>query len=260
METIGISIIAYNEEKNIEAALKSALPADQVVLVDCESHDKTMEIARKFTNLRIFSRPNNANLNINKSFGFSNLSTDWIFYLDPDEIIPEKLWLEIKEMLAGNKPNEYSAFKIPRLNYYFGQPLHHGSMYPDFQTRLFRNGKANFPNRHVHESLKVDGKIGKINNHFEHHPYPDVSTYIKKLDFYTSFQASFWESENIPRNFFSGIFYLLLKPASRFFRRYIIKRGFLDGWQGFAAAAGDVFSNSFSYLKYLELSERKYHK
>ncbi|MBF0545741.1 MAG: glycosyltransferase family 2 protein [Candidatus Riflebacteria bacterium] len=259
MPTIGISLIAHNEEKFIEKALNSASPADKIVVVDCESTDNTLKLARAFPNVEVFLQPNNPNLNINKSFGFAKLHTDWIFYLDPDEQIPPPLWVEIRKKL-NETPLTFSAYKIPRRNFFFGKPLLHGGAYPDYQIRLFQNGKAKFPNQHVHESLKVNGNIGKFLNPFDHHPYPDLSTYIKKMDFYTSFQSEFWKKERKKTNFFNTAFHFFIFPTIRFFRRFILKRGFLDGWQGFTAAAGDVFSQIFSYAKYLEILQNNSQK
>lgn len=249
--TIGFSIIAHNEEKNITKALESIQWADDIVVVDCDSTDKTVDLAQKFRKVRIFHRPNIANLNINKTFGISQLNTEWIFYLDPDEYIPSDLQAEIISTIPNTMHN---AFKISRKNFFFGKWLKHGGQYPDYQIRLFRRGYAYFPNRHVHESLVVKGSIGYLKNSFEHYPYNSLSDYLRKMDFYTSFQAKFisTHSKHSTSKFiiFSN---MLLKPLSRFFRRYILKLGFLDGWEGIVAALGDAFQISISYAKYLEL-------
>lgn len=253
MPTIGISMIAHNEEKQIAKALQSSLFADDIVVVDCESTDKTAEIVKNFPQARIFSRPNNKNLNLNKSFGFEQLATDWIFYLDPDEIITEELTAEIKEAICSEK---FAAYKLPRRNIFFGRWLAHGSQYPDTQLRLFKRGRASFPNRHVHEMLQVDGETGNLKNAFEHHPYPEVADYMRKMIFYTGFQAEYWHTSGMSDNVFNTLRHLFFRPYFRFLRRYLLKQGFRDGWQGFAAAAGDAFQNIFSYARFLELRGR----
>lgn len=255
MPTLGISLIAHNEERQIANALNSAGFADDIVVVNCESTDKTEEIAKSFAKVRLFNRPNNKNLNVNKSFGFEQLQTDWIFYLDPDEIITADLADEIK--IAINSQN-YVAYKLPRKNIFFGRWLAHGSQYPDLQLRLFKRGCAGFANRHVHEMLEVKGRTGMLNQAFEHHPYPELHDYIRKMNFYTSFQAEFWKNSGMSVHFFNQFRYMFFKPYFRFIRRYLLKLGFLDGWQGFIAAGGDAFQAAVSFGKLLELHKKEH--
>ena len=255
MPTIGISTIAHNEERQIANALKSAAFADDIVVVNCESIDKTAEIVKGFEKVRLFDRPNNKNLNVNKSFGFEQLKTDWIFYLDPDEIITPELAEEIKTVI--NSDAKHVAYRLPRKNIFFGRWLAHGSQYPDTQLRLFKRGHAAFANQHVHEMLKVDGSTGNLQQPFEHHPYPEIADYLRKMIFYTGFQAEFWHNSGLSAGIFNTLRHLFFRPYFRFLRRYLLKQGFRDGWQGFVAAAGDAFQNVFSYARFLELRSRK---
>lgn len=254
MPTLGISIIAHNEEKQIASAIKSSLFADDIVVVNCESIDKTVEIVKTFSRVRLFDRPNNKNLNVNKTFGFNQLETDWIFYLDPDEIITDELAAEIRQAIASD---EHAAYKLPRKNIFFGRWLAHGSQYPDTQLRLFKRGKAAFENKHVHEMLKVDGRTGLLKNAFEHYPYPEVADYMRKMMFYTGFQADFWFKSGFSDSWFNTVRQMFFRPAFRFFRRYFLKQGFRDGWQGYIAAVGDAFHNVFSFARLLELKRQK---
>jgi glycosyltransferase involved in cell wall biosynthesis len=254
MPTLGISLIAHNEERQIANALNSAGFADDIVVVNCESTDKTEEIAKSFANVRLFNRPNNKNLNINKSFGFEQLETDWIFYLDPDEIITSELAAEIKQAIASDK---FAAYKLPRKNIFFGRWLAHGSQYPDLQLRLFKRGAAGFANKHVHEMLEVKGETGLLKEPFEHHPYPTLSDYIRKMNFYTGFQAEFWQKTGMNVHVFNKFRFMFLKPYFRFLRRFLLKQGFRDGWQGFVAATGDAFQQVISFAKLLEMQNQK---
>jgi len=247
MPSLGISLIAYNEETQIRKALESCGFADQVVVVDCMSTDKTAEIVSQFKNVELFRKENNPNLNVNKSFGFSCLATDWIFYLDPDERIPPTLAKEIKDAIQNDSP---VAYKIPRRNHFFGRWLKHGGQFPDRQLRLFKRGKASFPNKHVHESLIVEGEIGYLREPFDHFPYPTPSDYLRKMNFYTSFQADFWKSQGQRISWFSDIRFFFVRPLMRFFRRYFLARGFQDGWPGYIAALGDAFQIALSYAKF----------
>jgi len=252
MPTIGISLIAHNEEEQIRQALESASFADQIVAVNCESTDRTREIIMEFPQVTIFDRKNNPNLNQNKTFAFEQLTTDWIFYLDPDERIPPDLRDRIRNA-ANEKP---VAFKIPRKNFFFGRWLEHGGQYPDYQLRFFKRGFAKFPNRHVHESLEVTGEIGTIREPFEHIPYPSVSSFLKKMNFYTTFQADFWEKDGMKSSLWRSFRFFLFRPISRFLRRYFFLGGFRDGWQGYLAALGDAFQIAVSWAKFLHGSKR----
>jgi len=249
--TFGISIIAHNEAAHLPAALASAAQAgaDQIVVVDCESTDDTAAIARSNPLVKLFQRPNLANLNVNKSFGFEQLTTDWVFYLDPDERLPKPLADEIRAAIAGPQGQTHAAFRLPRRNFFFGRPLLHGGQYPDRQLRLFRRGKARFPNKHVHESLEVDGSIGLLQEPFDHHPYPTVDDFLRKMNFYTSFQADFWFGEGRRPGLVADLRFFFARPLSRFLRRYLLKTGFRDGWQGFIAALGDAFSIAIAWGK-----------
>lgn len=251
--TLGISLIAHNEERCLHTALSSTLFADDVVVVDCQSDDRTAAIASGFAHVRLFSRPNNANLNVNKAFAIDQLNTDWIFYLDPDEVIPACLADQIRATIADTP---HAACRVPRRNFFFGRWLKYGGQFPDLQLRLFRKGKAHFPLQHVHETLRVDGSIGRLQAFFEHFPYPTVSDYLRKMDFYTEFQADFWHRQRMSPSMFNLLRFLVLRPGHRFFRRYFLKRGFLDGWQGFLATLGDSFQIVVSFAKFLETTRQ----
>ncbi len=248
MTSISASIIAHNEEKNIGACLESLAWVNEIILVDCESTDKTAEIAARYP-VKMFSRPNASNLNINKQFAIDQCSGEWIIYVDPDETIPMELQEEIKALLM--KGHSADAYSIPRKNHYFGRWLRHGGKYPDLQLRLFRKGTASFPCRDVHEKLTVLGKEALLTNSFAHFPYRDYDDVIKKLDFYAALKAEKFIKADRPA---------ALGPA-RAFRRfavsYFLKLGFLDGPEGFAAAVIDMFNEVLAYLKYRQISGNK---
>ncbi len=254
--TLSITIIGHNEGDHLKELLPQLQWADEVIYVDCDSSDDSLEIANQL-GCRTFQRPNLSNLNINKSFAIEQATGDWIFYLDPDERIPPELQEEIRQRIQ--QPEGQVAFQLNRRNYYFGRWLKHGSQYPDVQLRLFRKGKAHFPNRHVHEKLQVDGPIGKLKADMLHYPYLTVSQYLRKFDFYTSFEAQYLYQQNVHPGFSMGVRYLLLTPISRFIRRYLFKRGFLDGLPGLFAALFDALNYVVRYVKLWELNQRSNH-
>lgn len=246
--TISACITAHNEELNIERTLKSLDWVNEIILVDCESIDCTVEIAKKFK-CKIFSQPNDSNLNINKNYGFTNATSEWVLCLDADEVIPKTLEQEIKLLLDSLV--EENGFFIKRKNNYFGRFLMYGGNYPDKQLRLFRKNFGKFPAKHVHERLEIKGKVGILREPFEHYPYRDIKQYVDKLNFYTTFECAF-RLRNGVKFTISGFLVTLFSAFFRFLRRYYFKLGFLDGFQGFAAAFFDFVSQILIQIKLWE--------
>lgn len=244
--SLSVVIITYNEEKNIRDCLESVKWAGEIIIVDGFSRDKTIAICQEYTN-KIYQRENVSNLNINKSYGIEKAIGDWIVYLDADEQVSVDLSVEIKGVLS--EESKFEAYKIPRQNYYFGRWLKHGGHFPDYQLRLFKSGKARFECRHVHERLQVDGRVGCLNHPLVHHSYPTISQYLKKFDFYTSFEANYMLQTKKRYSALSG---LVISPISKFMRRYFFKLGFLDGLPGFLACLFHSLGIIVSYAKYWE--------
>lgn len=251
--SLSITIIGHNEALHLEALLPSLSFAEEIIYVDCESKDDSLKIAEKF-GCKTFERSNNRNLNVNKSFAMDQAKGDWIFYLDPDERISEHLIQEVNSTIQSDP--SVSAFKLPRKNHYFGYWLQHGSQYPDFQLRLFRRGKAFFPNRHVHEKLQVDGQVGILKNALCHYPYLDISQFLRKFDFYTGVEADYLQEAGVQISPTNHLRFLVLRPISRFVRRYLLKQGFRDGLPGLFCALFDAMNQIVRYLKLWERQSR----
>lgn len=249
-------MIARNEGANIGATLDSVDGwAGEVIVIDCESTDDTAAIAERH-GASVHRRANNPNLNVNKNASFDLAAGEWILCLDADEIMPEELKREIEELVARN-PAE-NGFKIPRRNFYFGTPLMHGGNYPDKQLRLFRRDKGRFPAVHVHERITIEGTVGDLRNPFDHHPYPTISVWLRKFDFYTSFEASVLESRGAGLDARSARHYMITRPLRRWLERLFLKGGIKDGIPGILAATFDLMNNVVSYGKYWEkMKDRK---
>jgi len=251
--TISACIIAHNEEDRLPATLAALDWVDEIVVVDCGSTDGTREVAARYTDL-LFDRPNLPDLNVNKNYSFSRAGSDWILCLDADEVVPVSLAAEIRRLIDSG-PRE-NGFLLKRKNSWFGRTLMHGGQYPDLQLRLFRRGKGVFPEEHVHERLKVEGEVGTLGEPLGHFPYLSVSQYVRKMDFYTSFEAR--RRYGRGARFGAGSFLLALALAKvRLLRRYFFKGGFLDGWQGFAAAYLDFLSRMVVELKIRDLGREE---
>ena len=247
---LSITLIGHNEAVHLVQLLPELQQwADEVIYVDCDSSDASLEIARQYQCLT-FERPNHANLNVNKSYAIEQATSEWIFYLDPDERISPDLREEIKQLIRS-KPRQ-NAFQLSRQNHYFGKWLRYGSQYPDWQLRLFRRGKAVFPNQHVHEKLRVEGEIGQLKHDMQHHPYLNISQFLKKFDFYTSVEASYLVEKGVTVNFWNSLRFLLQKPFSRFIRRFLFKQGFRDGFPGLFCALFDALNQMVRYFKLWE--------
>ncbi len=254
MNGVSVSITAYNEENNIDGVLTSVSFANEIILVNSESEDNTVRIAKKYTD-KIFTRKNTPNLNVNKNFGFDQASCEWILCLDADEVIPPETADEISKIVTSE--TEYNGYYIPRKNYYFGKWLKYGGNYPDFQLRLFRKGKGKFPEKHVHERIELDGKTGKMLNPIEHHPYKTVGQYLEKFQFYTDFEANYLFNNGYKTGVGPAFNWMIWKPVTRFIRRYFLKLGMLHGIEGLAASAFDSYGFIIRYLKLRELVNQK---
>lgn len=246
MPTLAFTLIGHNEAHNLPRTLESVRWADEIVYVDCESTDGSAEVARRYTG-KVFSRPNFINLNVNKQFAIDQARTDWIFYLDADEVIPPALAAELRAVMAADPPED--AFKLPRRNRFFGRWLRHGGQYPDSQLRLFRRGRARFACRHIHERLEVDGAIGRLNEPMDHYTCDTVAVAVRKMDFNSTFNAQELARSGGRPGARMALGYLLRKPLSRFLRRYLLKGGFRDGWPGLIVAGIDSIDFPFRLFK-----------
>ena len=257
MVKLSVSLIVFNEEETLDQCLKSVKDFEEIIYIDTGSTDRSVDIAGTYTD-KIFPRENNPNLNINKNFGFDQASGEWILSLDGDEVITPELKEEISEII--NTGSEYSGFFIPRKNHYLGRWLKRGAQYPDYQLRLFKKEKGKFECKHIHERLKIDGKIGKLKNHMLHFPYNKVSKYISKFDRDSNFEAKYLFEKGLRANFFNSVRWLIIKPGVRFFKRYVLKRGFLDGIPGLFAACGDAAGFAVRYFKFWQIYDQNKNK
>lgn len=251
MVRLSFICIGHNEKQHITQLLPNLLQfGDEVVYVDCDSQDDSLKLAEEL-GCGVFPRPNHENLNVNKSYAIDQTTGEWVFYVDPDERLPEELLQEIRS-LVDSHPLE-NGFQLARRNYFFGKWLKSGGQYPDIQLRLFRKGFGYFPQLHVHEKIQISGKIGRLENDMIHHPYTNISQYLAKFDFYSRFEANFLHRKKVRISWSNHAYYLFYKPISRFFRRFVIKGGFKDGLPGFFAAAFDAAGWIVRYLKLWEI-------
>lgn len=247
---LAVVISAFNEENLIEDCLKSVKNlADEIIFVDNTSLDKTAQIAKNYTD-KVFVKPNDpVNLNKNKNFGFSKASSDWILSIDADERVSKELASELKLAILKK---EFSGYEIPRKNIIFGKWIKHSIWWPDYNLRLFKKGKGSFPENHVHEKLKVEGEVGKLENPLTHFNYQTVSQYINKLN--NSYTES--ESENFIKqgkkiNWYDAIRW----PADDFLKTFFAHKGYKDGIHGLVLSLLQSFYSLVFFAKVWEKKE-----
>jgi len=244
---LSVCIVAHNEAANIARAIESVAGwAAEVVVVDCESTDDTAALALALGAV-VHQRPNIIP-EANKNASFELARCAWIFSLDADELVPEELWREIADVIARD-PAE-SGFKVPRRNFYFGQPLMHGGAYPDRQLRLFRRGSGRYPGRGYHERIEIDGTVGELRTSFDHHPYPTFDVWLRKFDFYTSYGADVLAGRKVPITAKNIRRHMIYRPLRRWLERLVVKRGIRDGVAGVLAATFDLMTNIVSFGRY----------
>jgi glycosyltransferase involved in cell wall biosynthesis len=227
MSKISAVISAFNEEKNIERCLKSLSFADEIVVIDNSSSDKTSEIAKKYTR-KVFVQENNANLiDLQKNFGFEKASFEWILSIDADEEVSKELAGEIRATIKNK--NEVAGYWIPRKNIIFGKFIKHTGWYPDPQLRLFRKGKGKFVKTHVHEPIKLDGESAYLSEHLIHHHYETISEFMgKTINIYAPNEAQNYLDKGYQLSYFDALRF----PLNEFISRFFARKGYQDGFHG----------------------------
>ncbi len=248
---LSVVLATFNEEKNIGKCLKAVKDlADEVVLVDGSSMDKTAEIAKNF-GARIFITKNQPIFHINKQMAVDKARGDWILQLDADEIVSQQLKKEIYRIIK-KKNNGKTAYFIPRKNYFLGKWLRKGGQYPDYVIRLFKKGKAFFPCKSVHEQIQVEGEVGYLKGHLLHYTAPKFSRYLVNANRYTNLTADKLKEENLPINLQTSFKYLIWLPIKTFFSIFVRHKGFVDGLPGFVFALFSGLHHTLAYIKYLK--------
>ena len=250
MEPVSATLIACNEERNIEDALRTLSWASEIVVVDSGSTDATVEICRRYTD-KIFYRAWTGYID-QKNFAVDQATNDWIFSLDADERLSRELIREIQELRSNGLTG--AGFRIPRVANFMGKWIRHGDWYPDPQLRLFNRQKGRWQGGRVHESVKIGGEPGRLTGEIHHYTYRSLSDYLKRLEVYSTLASQDYRQ----RGKTSGPLKMLGHPFATFFKAYVLKGGFLDGVPGLMVAVMGAVSVFFKYAKLYEL-EREEH-
>ncbi len=241
---ISATIITFNEEKKIADAINSVAFADEILVVDSESTDKTREIAESLGAKVIIQKW--LGFAAQKQFAVDHAAHDWILSLDADEQISADLQNEIVDLT----PNA-DAYKIPRLSFYLNRPIRHGGWYPDWQIRFFNRKKARWKDVLIHESVETEGKIEKLKNDILHYSVENMAHHHRMIgERYAPLAAQ--QMFELGRR--TTKLKIYTAGFTAFLQTYIVKGGFLDGFAGFCIAR---FAAHHAFLKHLLLWEKQ---
>ena len=242
---ISVCIICGDEEKNIRRALESSKWADEIVVVDHISKDKTYDIVKEYTD-KVYQRAWTGFID-QKNYVLSLAKGEWIFSLDSDEEITEDLKNEIMTII--NSKNTKDGYYVPRRSFFQGRWINHSGFYPDKQLRLFKRTKAKWGGQRVHEKIEIDGELGILKNDLLHYPFEgNIEEFEQTLNRYSTLQAKNLYDQGKRFN----LFLLFARPFFKFLEIYILKMGFLDGIAGFFIAK---ISSHAMFLRYAKLRE-----
>jgi glycosyltransferase involved in cell wall biosynthesis len=243
--TISAIVVCFNEEDRIADCLESLRWCDEIVVVDSFSTDRTAEICRTYTD-KFIQHPW-AGYRAQKAFAHSQATKDWVMLVDADERVTAELRDEILDALAQDG-GAYAGYMVPRLVRYLGRWWWRGGWYPDYDVRLFRRDRATWGGLDPHEQILVDGKVRRLRNCLHHYSYRDMSDHLQRINRFTSIAARELKNSGARWHLRDA----LLRPAGRFARSYILKRGFAEGFAGFYVA---VTAAVYVFLKYAKLWE-----
>ena len=248
---ISVTIIALNEEKKIAKAIQSVSWAEDILVVDSGSTDRTVEIAKQ-NGARVLQNPWKG-YGQQKNFAQAHALHSWILNIDADEWVSESLANEIRDQLTVLNSTERlpsQGFQIPRKTFYLGKWIEHGGWYPNYLTRLAHRDSAHWTEPAVHESLQVQGETGRLKNPIMHDAFNSIGDQIL-----TNLRFAKLGSEDLARKGQKpSMFKLIFKPLGKFFETYFLKKGFADGLPGFIISVNAAHS---MFLKYAFLFEKK---
>jgi glycosyltransferase involved in cell wall biosynthesis len=248
--TLSVAVVAMDEEANIGRTLASVRWADEIVLVDCGSKDRTCDIARE-CGARVVVEPWRGYV-AQKQYAIDLCTKDWVLLLDADEELSLGLAEEIRGVLVD--PNALNGYWLPRKNLFLGRWIRHGGFYPDPKLRLFRRGMGIVAGSDPHDrvDLKPEGppRTRQFQNAMVHYTYPTLTYYIGHMNRYSSLGAQAASSKG-QRSF--SIANIVLRPLATFFHNYIVRMGFLDGREGLLLHLYHAVYVSWKYAKAWEL-------
>ncbi|MGH8544810.1 MAG: glycosyltransferase family 2 protein [Gammaproteobacteria bacterium] len=245
MPSVSAILVCFNEEGNIGACLESLGWCDEIVVVDSFSTDRTVEICRQYTD-RVIQREW-AGYRDQKAFAHSQARNDWVLLLDSDERLSPELSQEIRQALSQDK-DKYSGYSMPRMVFYLGRWWRRGGWYPDYKVRLFRRERGSWGGSDPHEKIIVHGKVRRLHSPIYHFSYRNIDDHLQRINKFTTTSSYELRKKGTRWRATDAV----ARPMFRFFRSYILERGFLEGFGGLYVA---VTAAVYVFLKYAKLWE-----
>lgn len=249
MELLSACIIVRNEEHNIRGCLETVRWVDEIVVVDAFSEDATVSICREYTN-RVLQREWTGFYD-QVHFAVESCRNPWVLYIEADERLSPTLIAEIQREFSAD-PVPWDGFSLPRLTYFLGRWIRHGTWYPDRLNRIFRKERFVLGGAEPHLQMRVDGRVKRLRGELLHYTGRDLSWFLRKMDHYTASVARTKREKGQKFRWRD----LIVRPPARFLKSYFLKAGFLDGRQGFVIAALSAFYVFTKYLKLWELEQQ----
>ncbi|WP_010256819.1 glycosyltransferase family 2 protein [Myroides injenensis] len=243
MNNLTLLIPTKNEASCIASCILSAKDiVDEIIVIDSYSVDDTVEIAKEY-GAKIIQREFD-NFSNQKNFAIPQAKNEWILLLDADEQLTEELKAEIKDLVNSNHLNDHKAYWVYRKNYFFERPINYSGFQKDKVIRLFSKNDCQYKN-FVHENLVVNGTTGFLNNKLYHNTYKGFDNHVQKLNYYATLQAKDYDKKTDK----IGLFHFIIKPGFRFFKHYIIQKGYKDGTPGIIMSFLGSYSTFIRYVK-----------
>jgi len=244
---ISILLPTFNNGATVRETLESVKWADEILIVDSFSTDRTLEICREY-GARIIQHEylNSAR---QKNWAAPQCQNEWVLQMDTDETLEPGSREEIESVLASSE--SVDAFRLPRKNHVLGRWMRHAGIYPDYQTRLFRRDRGRWIEREVHAHVVVPGEVRNLKHHIMHFGMPNISKQLRNLDRYTRYEADELRKQGIR----FGWSRVILRPWFVFLHRYLWLKGFLEGWRGLILCGYFGIYDFLSQAKLWELEE-----
>lgn len=245
---LSVIVLTHNSGATLKNCLQSVSWADEIIIVDDNSTDNTVALAKSFS-AKILPRKL-IGFASQRNFGFQAASCPWVLFVDSDEVVPQNLIPEIKSALAQA---DFSAYQLKRLNYFYNHPMKHGGYWPDWQTRLFKKEAFIGYSGAIHESPRFKGKLGSLSGHLIHYSHQNLSVGLIKSAHWTRLEAqAFVKAHHPPITWWRIVKVMVWEFCYRYFK----KLGFLDGYVGFIESFIQAMNRFFVYQQVWELQHQ----
>lgn len=247
MTKLSVVVLTKNEESCIASCLDSVKWADEIIVVDDESADKTIEIVKRY-NAKVFHRKMDVE-GKHRNWAYAQAKNSWVLSLDADETVTPELKVEIEAAIGTDA---FTAYDIPLRNFISNYWVRYGGWYPASKVRLFKKDKFRYEESEVHPRAFIDGSCGHLKSDIIHRGYPDLEHFLNSVNRQSTLEAVKW----IKTGRKMTLLWAAWRAVDRFFRRYIRKKAYKDGMYGFIIAYFDTLYQILSYVKFREMQNK----